>query len=137
LVKLLDDLLERPQVASLFEAESMTNEKIRQEVAGRLAESKRIEAIKLYRELFYRDTGRQVSLKAAKLYTDNLLATLGRRRGVGSVPTLTNPERDEILRLWREGHRIQAYKYTRTITGCGLKEAKLAVDTLVALGAPA
>jgi len=48
----------------------------------------------------------------------------------GSAKQLMAREREDILALLREGKKIQAIKICRSLTGCGLREAKEMIETL-------
>jgi ribosomal protein L7/L12 len=83
-----------------------------------MAEGRKIEAIKLYREV----TG--AGLKEAK----EAVEALDRR---GGLPSVDDPEFEPgLLSLLRQGLKIDAIKLYRERTGAGLKEAKEAVEAL-------
>jgi ribosomal protein L7/L12 len=80
---------------------------------------KKIEAIKLYREV----TG--VGLREAKAAVDKIV--IGAKEVPSELQTrLIDP--NELRRLLRERKKIQAIKYYRETTGVGLREAKEAVE---------
>ncbi|MBI3829144.1 MAG: ribosomal protein L7/L12 [Planctomycetes bacterium] len=83
-----------------------------------------MEAIKLVREV----TG--CGLAEAKTAVDKLEQEVVRP---GQQPALGGKEaEDEIRRLLREDRKIEAIKVYREATGCGLKEAKDAVERIAA-----
>jgi Ribosomal protein L7/L12 C-terminal domain len=51
-------------------------------------------------------------------------------RPPASLPVLPHDLKQQILKLRAEGRQIDAIKLVRERTGCGLKEAKDAVDLL-------
>ncbi|MCP2327275.1 ribosomal protein L7/L12 [Hamadaea flava] len=95
------------------------------EVAALLAEGKKIQAIKLYREL----TG--VGLKEAK---DAVEAMAAGREPFAQVPFAGRPPAHDVAaqaaELKARGQIIPAIKLVREKTGLGLKEAKDFVDRL-------
>lgn len=48
----------------------------------------------------------------------------------GATNELSSRDREEMLELLRQGKKIHAIKIYRSFTGCGLKEAKDAVEQL-------
>ncbi|MBE9176234.1 ribosomal protein L7/L12 [Synechocystis salina LEGE 06155] len=48
----------------------------------------------------------------------------------GVVPQLSAGEKEQIMVLLRQGKKIEAIKTCRSLTGCGLKEAKDMVERL-------
>ncbi|MEV6966237.1 ribosomal protein L7/L12 [Hamadaea sp. NPDC051192] len=96
------------------------------EVAALLAEGKKIQAIKLYREL----TG--VGLKEAKDAVEAM--AVGRAPVVAQSPPAGRPPIDDVAaeaaQLKARGLVIPAIKLVREKTGLGLKEAKDFVDRL-------
>ena len=89
------------------------------EVRRLLANNRKIEAIKLYRD----HTG--AGLKEAKEAVE-LLEREG-RLPLGDHRDLSNPS-EEIVSLLEQGRKIEAIKLYREQTGAGLKEAKEAVE---------
>ena len=96
------------------------------EVSALLAGGNKIEAIKRLREL----TG--LGLKEAKDYVEAMPSG-------GPLPTLPSPvsappasagDLTEVHALAQQGHKIEAIKRYRQLTGVGLKEAKDYVDRL-------
>lgn len=86
-------------------------------------EGRKIEAIKLVREV----TG--CGLKEGK----DAVEKLERELTPGQPPVPRGKEADdEIRRLLREDRKIEAIKVYREATGCGLKEAKDAVERIAA-----
>jgi ribosomal protein L7/L12 len=95
-----------------------------------IADGRKIEAIKLYREA----TG--ASLVDAKHAVESLEAAVPATGGV-SAPTagprssvLSDDQRDAVMAALAQGHKIQAIKLYREATGVGLKAAKDAVEAM-------
>jgi len=89
-------------------------------VVALLRDGRKIEAIKLYRDL----TG--AGLKEAKDAVESL-----EREGSASSPRGQSSGEDaDILDLLRAGQKIRAIKLYRDKTGAGLAEAKNAIETL-------
>ncbi len=84
--------------------------------------SKKIEAIKLYREA----TG--VGLAEAKQAVEALEA--GRPMGARAVESVSNDDIDQIQAAVFAGQKIAAIKLYRAATGEGLKESKEFIDAL-------
>lgn len=103
---------------------------IRLEKIGQLARSgDKIEAVKLYRELF------EVDLAQAELAVDRL--ALGEPLLVSSVAVeySTFDFEAELLQLLAQGDRLGAVNRFRELTGASLKDAQEAVDALKTSGA--
>jgi ribosomal protein L7/L12 len=92
------------------------------DVRALLQQGRKIEAIKVYRQL----TG--VGLKEAKDYVDALEA--GRAPPAAAASPAPAGGLDEVRALALQGNKIQAIKRYRELTGVGLKEAKDYVDRL-------
>jgi ribosomal protein L7/L12/DNA-binding beta-propeller fold protein YncE/DNA-directed RNA polymerase subunit RPC12/RpoP len=114
----LDDLLHPEQIARL------------REIGNLVRQGQKIEAIKLYREVF--GTG----LKEAKDAIDQLAAgkaiaitSTSLQTSQDSVFPAQNPQVEaEIRQLLQDGSKIAAIKRYREIFNCGLAEAKAAVE---------
>ncbi|MDH5506040.1 MAG: hypothetical protein OEZ02_02330, partial [Anaerolineae bacterium] len=92
-----------------------------------IAADKKIEAIKLYRQIA------NVGLKEAKdavLKISQGLSIAPYNRQGSSAADLTPVQKTEILALLSAGRKIDAIKLYRQWCGCGLKEAKEAVDQM-------
>jgi len=98
------------------------------EIRQLLIASKKIQAIKLYRE----ETG--ANLQQAKRAVDHMEAQVRREQEEERLAAPSTGERnmEEVWRLIRGGQKINAIKAYRQNTGTGLKEAKVAVDHLIA-----
>lgn len=99
----------------------MSHEDLEQRVRALLAEGRKIEAVKLYKD----ETGS--SLLEAKNQVEAWEAA------VESLPAhelTTGDGEAEILRLLGEGRKIEAIQLYRQNLGVGLKEAKQAVEAL-------
>jgi ribosomal protein L7/L12 len=94
------------------------------EIRQLLIASKKIQAIKLYRE----ETG--ANLQQAKRAVDHMEAQVRREQEEAHLAAPGTGERnmEEVWRLIMAGQKINAIKAYRQITGTGLKEAKAAVD---------
>jgi len=94
------------------------------QVAGLLAEGRKIEAIRVYRE------ARGVGLAEAKTAVE--LVEAGRQwSAVERIPATAEPGLvDEVLEHVRAGRWIHAIKQYREATGSGLKESKEAVEAM-------
>jgi len=98
------------------------------ELRSLLQQGRKIEAIKLYREL----TG--AGLAEAKHAMDAMLADTNLRMPLPE-PASSGEALDveaELLRLLHEGQKIEAIKRYREWSGAGLKDAKDAVEALAA-----
>jgi len=101
-----------------------------QELGDLLSRGKKIDAIRLYREVF--DTG----LKEAKEAVETLEAggalpiAPSFSASAGSLPVDTSAVHDEIRDLLRQGKKIDAIKRYREAYPVGLKEAKEAVESI-------
>ena len=93
------------------------------EVRASLANGRKIEAIKLYREL----TG--VGLKEAKEAVEAMMAA----PSAAPVPS-SNLDLEPVRALMIKGRKIEAIKLYRELTGVGLKEAKEAVEAMPLTG---
>jgi large subunit ribosomal protein L7/L12 len=93
-------------------------------VAGLLADGRKIEAVRIYRE------ARGVGLAEAKQAVE--LVEAGRQWSVEqATPPVAEPGLvDDVLENVRAGRWIHAIRQYRETTGSGLKEAKDAVETL-------
>jgi ribosomal protein L7/L12 len=98
------------------------------EIRQLLIASKKIQAIKLYRE----ETG--ANLQQAKRAVDHMEAQVRREQEEAHLAAPGTGERnmEEVWRLIMAGQKINAIKAYRQITGTGLKEAKAAVDHMTA-----
>jgi ribosomal protein L7/L12 len=100
------------------------------QLAALVAAGNKIEAIKLLREL------RGLGLSEAKDAVERIASIADAQRELqpGAAPARTAPTTAladaEVQRLIREGQTLAAIKRVRDLSGCGLREAKLAVDTL-------
>lgn len=90
-------------------------------IDGLVTEGKKIEAIRVYREL----TGS--SLKDAKAYVEGLEAT---QLSSASVELPLTEDLTKALRALKEESRIEAIREVHKITGLSLREAKNIVDDL-------
>ncbi|MFC1743037.1 ribosomal protein L7/L12 [Candidatus Riflebacteria bacterium] len=108
-------------------SEQLDSEK-KKEIVTLLAEEKKIQAIKVYREA----TG--LDLKEAKDYIDARQAELQQQpvKGTGHPTGLDSEKRNEIMSEIFAGRKVAAIKIYRDVTGQGLKEAKEFVDGLQA-----
>jgi ribosomal protein L7/L12 len=89
-------------------------------VLALLRDGRKIEAIKLYRDI----TG--AGLKEAK----DAVEALEKGGSLASKPTASSADDADILELLREGQKIRAIKLYRDKTGAGLANAKNAVEAL-------
>lgn len=89
------------------------------EVRASLANGRKIEAIKLYREL----TG--VGLKEAKEAVEAMMAA----PSAAPVPS-SNLDLEPVRALVANGKKIEAIRLYRELTGTGLKEAKEIIDAM-------
>lgn len=99
-----------------------------QMVADELEKGKKINAIKLYREM----TG--VGLKEAKDFVDQLQLQLrptgSRNDPAPPVATTNAADMPDVVQALRNNRKIEAVKIYRERTGLGLKDSKDAVDAL-------
>lgn len=93
------------------------------EVRASLANGRKIEAIKIYREL----TG--VGLKEAKEAVEAMMAS----PSAAAVPS-SNADLEPVRALMAKGKKIDAIKLYRELKGVGLKEAKDAVEAMPLTG---
>lgn len=107
--------------APLVETPAPPAENLEQRVGALLAQGKKIEAIKIYRE----ETG--AGLADAKQAVEALQA--GAPLPLREMPPMDQWQGD-VLRLLAAGKKIQAIKLYREHTGSGLKDAKEAVEAL-------
>lgn len=91
-------------------------------------ETKKIQAIKLYRE----ETG--ANLQEAKRAVDLIETQLrrGEEEGRSAASETGEENMQAVWRLMQTGQKIKAIKAYRQATGAGLKEAKVAVERMVA-----
>jgi ribosomal protein L7/L12 len=100
------------------------DDELLRQVAGLLAGGRKIEAVRVYRE------ARGVSLAEAKRAVE--LVEAGRQWSAAE-PVAASSEPglvDDVLEHVRAGRWIHAIKHYREVTGCGLKEAKDAVEAI-------
>jgi len=126
--------------APAFDLSALSPDKLA-ELERRVHSGQKIQAIKLYRELF------GVGLKEAKDAVEKLEAgqPLVMTRVSVSPPSVASAASvdqatrlAEVVQLLRAGQKIEAIKLYRQISGVGLKEAKEAVEAMEAgLGQPA
>ncbi len=101
------------------------------QLAALVAAGNKIEAIKRLRE------ARGLSLSEAKDAVERIASVADAQRELQptAAPQRVSPNRGladaEVQRLIREGQTLAAVKRVRDLSGCGLREAKLAVDTLL------
>lgn len=93
-----------------------------------VSETKKIQAIKLFRE----ETG--ANLQEAKRAVDLIETQLRRGEEEGRFAASETGEENmqAVWRLMQTGQKIKAIKAYRQATGAGLKEAKVAVERMVA-----
>jgi ribosomal protein L7/L12 len=96
------------------------DEDLEERIRSLLAEGRKIEAIRLYRD------ATDASLAAAK----EAVEALEQGRSLHLANKLDSEFRAELLALLQKGQKIEAIKLYRTRTGAGLKDAKDAVEAL-------
>jgi ribosomal protein L7/L12 len=94
---------------------------LEKQIEDLLAQDKKIEAIKTYRQA----TG--VSLKEAMDAVENIGTGSSWRR----AKIIPADKHDQITELLRQNRQIEAIRLYREVTGAGLKEAKDAVEEIV------
>ena len=97
----------------------------RREIIAAIQTGNKIPAIKLYREATGSD------LLTAKQFIESLQVALE----AGESPdhdgkSADNDYRDEVIRLLQAGSKIPAVRVYKNATGCGLKQAKEAVESI-------
>jgi ribosomal protein L7/L12 len=102
----------------------MTSEK-RREIIAAIQTGNKIPAIKLYREA----TG--ADLLTAKQFIESLQVALETGKNPDHLGgTASNDYQAEVVRLLQAGSKIPAVRVYRNATGCGLKQAKEAVEAI-------
>lgn len=106
---------------------ALTPEEVITEVRGLLAENRKIEAIKLYRDVT------RTELKTAKEAVEAIAAGQSpTAEPVGGSTALTPRALERITRLVAEDKEIEAIKVYRDLTNASLKDAKDAVEAIAA-----
>lgn len=95
-----------------------------EEIELLIAENRKLEAIKRYRELY------NCTLKEAKSAVEALYLTGFAEAAPVDTVTQTDDADTDIITLLQERHKIEAIKLYKDTTGASLKEAKEYIDSL-------